>query len=237
MKKAINIAVCGIVPHVGTTTTAFQLMGYLNIKNLDVAYVDAKGSNYIENLTKLYSGIERSNKLVKYENYNMYKSILDVDEDYDYIIKDYGCIKSDNFNKVSFFEQDIQIVVAGIKADEIFEINEILKNSEFDKAKIIFNFVPFEQREDVLEQMEERRDKCSFLSYSPDPFSFDGSNTKGFRLIIDEIKNEKRVTSFDFRRKIKSLKSYINLNKKRIYMSIAFVSLYTLALYLIFRGF
>lgn len=236
MKKAINIAVCGVVPHMGTTTTAFQIMGYLSIKGLDVAYIDIKGSNYIDNISRLYSGVGKFGKGIKYEDYMMYKSILDVEDQYDYVIKDYGCISDKGFNKVSFFEQDIQIVVCGIKANEIFEITDILKNSEFDKAKFCFNFVPFEQRDDVLIQMENRKDNCIFLSYSPDPFVFDGSNTKNFRLIIDNIKDESKKKKFNIVKVFKAKIVHLLAYKSRLYYIGVFLLAYTVLLFFIFRG-
>lgn len=183
--RAINIAVCSVVPRCGTTTTAFQMIGYLSLKGVTVAYVDMVNSDYIENLTKLYAGVQKMDTLTRYEDINMYENFTDIHTEYDYIIKDYGCMKNESFNKISFLEQDVKVICCGIKPNEIFELTDILKDKDFDNAKFAFNFVPFDQREGILEQMGSRCENSIFLSFTPDPFSYDGSNNTGFRHIIE----------------------------------------------------
>ena len=45
---------------------------------------------------------------------------------YDYIIKDYGNIRDPDFEQISFLEQDLKIIVGGIKANEIEYVEKIM---------------------------------------------------------------------------------------------------------------
>lgn len=195
MPKTITIALCGSQQRIGTTTQAFQILQYLQIRGYEAAYIDLSGKDYIDQLCKLYGGVEKTGSCVIYENIHMYRSALDLGEDYQYIVKDYGTVKDESFNATSYLEQDIHIVCSGAKPNEIFEVTHVLKKPEFNHAKFIFSFVPPDHRSGILNQMTNRATKTFFAGYSPDPFSYDATNNKAFRQILGTFLSEEIVPS------------------------------------------
>lgn len=190
LSKTVTIAFCGAQPRIGTTTQAFQLLQYLQIRGYDVAYIDLSGNGYIDQLRKLYGGVEKNSSCIIYEGIHMYHSVLDLNESYQYLVKDYGSFQNDNFNEISYLEQDIHIVCSGVKPNEIFEVSGILQKVEFNHAKFIFSFVPPDHRNAILKQMSNRSANTFFVGYNPEPFSYDATSNKAYRQIIGEYLSE-----------------------------------------------
>lgn len=186
MKKTITVAVCGTQPRIGTTTQALQLTAYLQMMGYTTAYVELADQGFIDQMRKLYCDVSVDGTCVKYERLHLYESIVDVNggEPYEFLIKDYGAMNQDAFNKISYLEQDIQVICGGVKPNEIFTVNEILKKAEYDSAKIIFNFTPSDQKTGILSMMKMRASDTFFANYNPDPFSYDSTMNKTYRTIM-----------------------------------------------------
>lgn len=186
MKKISTVAVCGVQPRIGTTTQALQIVGYLQMMGYSAAYIELSRHGYIENMRKLYRDISISGSCVSYGQLDMYRSVVDVrsEEDYDFLIKDYGAMDEADFNKVSFLEQDIQIICGGVKPNEIFKVNDILKLSEYYPVRFIFSFVPHDQKDGIIQLMTNRADKTFFANYNADPFVYDSTMNKSYRQIL-----------------------------------------------------
>jgi len=195
LSKTVTIAICGAQPRIGTTTQAFQLLQYLQIRGYDVAFIDLSGNGYIDQLRKLYGGVEKNGSCIIYEGIHMYQSVLDLNESYQYMVKDYGSFQNDNFNEISYLEQDIHIVCSGVKPNEIFEVSPILQKSEFNHVKFIFSFVPPDNRSAILKQMTNRAASTFFVGYNPDLFSYDATSNKVYRQIIGEFLSEELIPS------------------------------------------
>ena len=118
----------------------------------------------------------------------MYKSdsLLQISRaDYDYIIKDYGNVR-ENFNKLSFLESDIRIIVAGAKPNEMFETTDCIREKSFFDVKYIFSFIPKEDRESIKEMMEDKKDNTFFASLNVvEPFVYNSSANSTFKEIVD----------------------------------------------------
>lgn len=186
-----TIAVCGVQARIGTTTQALQLVGYLQMMGYTVAYVELSGRGYIDNVRKLYRDVSLSGECVSYEQIEMYRSVVDIkaDEVYDFLVKDYGSMSEASFNRVSFLEQDIQIICGGVKPNEIFKVNEILKIAEYHPARFIFSFVPPDQRDGITKLMTNRADRTFYANYNPDPFVYDATMNKSYRQILGKHLN------------------------------------------------
>jgi hypothetical protein len=193
LSKTVTIALCGAQSRIGTTTQSFQLLQYLQIRGYDVAFIDLSGNGYIDLLRKLYGGVEKNGSCIIYEGIHMYQSVLDLNESYQYLVKDYGSFQNDNFNEISYLEQDIHIVCSGVKPNEIFEVSPILQKSEFNRAKFIFSFVPPDNRSAILKQMTNRAANTFFVGYNPDSFSYDATSNKVYRQIIGEFLSEELI--------------------------------------------
>lgn len=190
LSKTITIALCGSQPRIGATTQAFQILQYLQIRGYDVAYIDLSGKEYIDQLCKLYGGVEKNGSCVIYEGIHMYHSVLELNENYQYLVKDYGSFQDDSFNETSYLEQDIPIVCSGVKPNEIFEVSSILQKAGFSHVKFIFSFVPPDHRRVILKQMSNRAANTFFVGYNPDPFSYDATANKAYRQICGEYLSE-----------------------------------------------
>ena len=57
MEGIINIA--GVMPRIGTTTFALQLIGFLKANNYNAAYVERNPNRYIKNAIGMYASGER----------------------------------------------------------------------------------------------------------------------------------------------------------------------------------
>lgn len=240
LSKTITIALCGAQPRIGTTTQAFQILQYLQIRGYDVAYLDLSGNGYIDQLCKLYGGVEKNGSCIIYEGIHMYYSVLDLNENYQYLVKDYGSFQNDNFNETSYLEQDIHIVCSGVKPNEIFEVSGVLQKVEFNHAKFIFSFVPPDHRDAVRKQMSNRDSNTFFVGYNPDPFSYDATSNKAYRQIIGDFLSEELVSLpkkknvlAKFVKMIKRLFVVLNNRLKSLSGIITIILIYTVVLILI----
>lgn len=93
-------------------------------------------------------------------------------DDYNYIICDYGAVVDPSFNKVSFLEKDLNIFVAGTKANEIECVQPLLQSPIYREAKYIFNFTPENDKEDIKDMMMDKKDDTYFNVLVADPFDY-----------------------------------------------------------------
>lgn len=186
MGRAVTIAICGVQPRIGTTTQALQLVAYLQMMGYATAYVELANQGYIYQMRKLYRDITVKDGGVYYGRLPLYSdtTYLGGPECYDYLVKDYGTMNDPGFNQVSFMEQDIQIICGGVKPNEIFYMQDLLKKGEYKAAKFIFSFVPPDQKEGILSLMSHRANDTFFANYNPDPFAYDSIMNKTYRMIM-----------------------------------------------------
>ena len=101
---------------------------------------------------------------------------------FDYIIKDYGVYEGEDFEKYSFLEQDIKIVVGGIKANEIFLLEKVLKDRSY-KMYYILNFVPQYEKACVEDLFLDEKERVFFSPIILDMFDLYVKNDN-FKFII-----------------------------------------------------
>lgn len=179
MKKTYNpktIAVVGSQRRIGTTTQAIQMVEYLQLMGYKACYVEMNSTRFISKAAELYLDLEgKAAGSFKLDNIMMYSSekiqeILKLD--YDFLVKDYGSYENVDFERLSFLEQKQKILVCGAKADEIYQSCEALKDDELGLDGFIFSFVSKEDRDEVKEMMEEKKELTYFADYVPAPFSY-----------------------------------------------------------------
>jgi hypothetical protein len=104
----------------------------LNLKALeyDAAYIEMGQQSYLEKLRELEKeDIVKKENCISFMEVDLYSSnqiIYANRQGYDYLIKDYGNIYDPNFEQISFLEQDLKIIVGGIKANEIEFVEKIM---------------------------------------------------------------------------------------------------------------
>jgi hypothetical protein len=165
-----TIGVAGALRRIGTTTQAVQIVKYLDLVGYPAAYVELCSHGFINSCEETYADIKKTRGKVSLCDVNMYHSVREIDDDYAFLVKDYGNFNDSDFNRISFLEQDIKIIVCGAKSDELPFTEQILRTQEFPEASYIFSFVPDDVREPVRESMEGYAGY--FVEYTPDPFCY-----------------------------------------------------------------
>lgn len=172
------IHVAGTMPRIGTTTVAIQLILFLDRLGYKAAYVEMNSQDYIWGVTALYSECIKD-KLpgkVTYNGVELYAKerltgLISGGTYYDYIICDYGNISAKNFDEQTFSDCSAMIMVAGVKANEVFQTNQALKTPILMDAVYVFSFISKEDEGDVLDMMQEKAAATAFMPYVPDPFA------------------------------------------------------------------
>lgn len=185
--KMLSIGVLGVCKRIGTTTQAVLLFEYLRLRNKKVCYLELNNNNFIDNISKLYSNVmyDKNKHKIVFEKKEFYTFLGYKDikvQAYDYIIKDYGEFSEDIYKLHSFFEEDIKIIVAGSKANEIFYLEKILKYKDMD-FNYIFNFVPKKERIVIKNMLEKESKKIYFSNLNEDMFLFEEKDPL-YKLIV-----------------------------------------------------
>lgn len=176
MEGVIHIA--GVMPRIGTTTLALQLVQYLKRTGYEAAYVEANTQDYIWGVTSLYQDCltDKSSGKTTYSGIDFYPadklSVLTAGgAGYDYLICDYGNVMVQGFQKEDFQTCGAMILVGGVKPNEIFFMDDALRNECFQDAIYAFNFIREQDQKDILDMMGARASKTVFVPPSlPDPF-------------------------------------------------------------------
>ena len=170
-----TIGLAGTISRIGTTTQALQFVRFLSEVKSFACYIEMNDHSYVEKALELYSGaVKQKSGAISFMDMDLYTketAMAAQKKTYDYLVKDYGSLTDSSFQRVSFREQNIKILVCGSKPNEIFTLEERLKDRAFDDAFFIFSLSPEEDKESVLEMMEERQKRTFFASIQTDPFS------------------------------------------------------------------
>ena len=171
-----TVGIVGCQPRIGTTTQALQLTLCLMHMGYNAAYVEMGERDYIEKLDALYQGITiDKNDIIYCQSIPLYtgsRIALANRGRYDYVIKDYGCIGNPGFEKISFLEQQIKIVVGGAKANEVDYVEQVIEDECYEDVNCIFSFIGLSEQRDVKEMMKNKKERTYFAVYTPDPFTY-----------------------------------------------------------------
>jgi len=191
IKKArVTIGIGGILPRMGSTTLAIQMMRYLKSIDRKSLYVEM-GKKELLLIKEIYENYITINNqslgfficdgldfLYKVENLD---SIINNDE-YDFIIFDYG----DNVtnNNVSFINQDVKCLLCGMSPSEMLELEKKLEDFDNQDIEYFFNLTAPKDRTMILNLMKYKRDNTYFLDFTPDYFSLNQEHIKSFESIF-----------------------------------------------------
>ena len=175
--RPIKIAVIGSMRRIGTTTVALQLVKHLNDQEEHAAaYLQYNNSDFITDLKEICCADVDTRKpdKITFANTDIFSDPRKVNgiisSGYQYIIYDYGDIKS--ISQSSAFEKDIIIIVGGGEPDEIRAMTAAMEVFNQKNVFYFFNFTPLSDREELLDMMEGYRNKTFFLDYIPDKFCY-----------------------------------------------------------------
>ena len=171
-------------------------------------------NRYIDGCQALYTDIKtfpESGK-VEYASIPMYRTEFlseALKSDYDYLVYDFGTFTDQGFQKISFLEKNIQVMVCGAKPNEIESAQQLLQSQYYRNVYYMFSFIPEADNEDIKEMMGDRGVQTVFSKYQPDPFVYFSATNKLYEsfLIIQEKENSvqpgKQKRSF-FKRGLKN---------------------------------
>lgn len=184
-----TIGIAGTLSRIGTTTQAIQIVKYLILNGYKACYLQMNSHPFIDALTNLYLDCKTNPDLglTQYMNVDLYKTdhineVLKMD--YDYYVKDYGVYASGDFENLSFLEQDINIIVAGAKPEEMYHIDALINSNYYNDVFYIFSFIADSDRKDLLDMMEEKKKDTYFVHYTPDPFTYSTASDEVYSSIL-----------------------------------------------------
>lgn len=193
MEGIIHIA--GVMPRIGTTTIAMQLIYFLKRMSYDAAYIEMNTQDYIWSVTSLYQDVlvDKMPGKVSCAGIDLYsrerKNVLTAGgTQYDYLICDFGNLLTSTFDMGEFSNCGAMVLVAGNKANEVFNTELALKNKAYEDAAYVFNFTRREDEQDILAMMRGHGSRTSFAPYMPDPFIPAGEETNAdFYKLMDHV--------------------------------------------------
>lgn len=238
-QKAVTVAFVGASSRIGTTTQAIQYIRYLQFLGKKACYISIN-DNYIELLRNI-NGLEYTDeklKMLTYENIDMFNEVDELSnilkKPYDFFVFDYGNICENNFPFFSFLERDIRICVCGSKSTEIIDTNNLINRMNNNDVFYLFNFTSEEYQSEMLNFMNDKKDKTFFAPYCFDYFLYTSLSNDIYRNFYNVELDENYIKQ---KRKkdinLKIIKLLINI-LKGIYRTILYTSIFIIALLLLY---
>ena len=183
-----KIGVLGIIPRIGTTTQAIQLVKAIQSEGITACYVQENNSEFLEDMENYFSDIEKDTErnCLIYEGMEFYGNKNSTySRDYNYIVIDYGSCGETKQIPSDFYNNDIRIVVCGGTAEEVSALTNISRQLYADENIIyIFSFIADYEREDILDLVSDRRSNVYFAPYTPDCYSINEENISNFKSVL-----------------------------------------------------
>lgn len=204
-----TIGIAGALPRIGTTTQALQIVKYLTLIGYKACYIEMNNHGFLDAIKELYNDWSEDTTLKKvtFQNVPLFskENINEVlRQGYDFYVKDYGVYASGGFENLSYLEQDVNIIVAGAKPEEVNYVLPISKSAYYQEAFYLFSFAPKADQEDILDMMDDHAPFTFFPEYAPDPFVYSTQSDpvyKGMLKIQPIITEKKRLFPFLNRKK------------------------------------
>lgn len=184
-KRKITIGVAGAKHYIGTTTQVIQIAKYFQQVGRSTAVVQMNSSRYFETWASMEEEssyqMDKGIGLFVYKGIDIYLEPAQITklirQKYDCIVYDYGCYFDDDFERISFYEKDINCLVGGSKVNEYAYTNKALvENKDRDNMYYLFSFVSKEDMKDISASMMKLADHTLFPAYTPEMFVYSPDN-------------------------------------------------------------
>lgn len=211
-KKKLSIGVAGTRHFIGTTTQVIQIAKYFLQAGRKTAVIDMNSSCYFEEWHRLLEEEEHQYdqglSLLQFKGVDIYldpeQLTKNIRQKYDCLVYDYGCYFDSDFERISYYEKDINCLVGGSKVNEYEMTNQaLIENKNRDNMYFLFSFTSKEDARDIAKSMMKKADHTMFPAYTPDMFVYSPDNNyeRFFKYKLQvEKKKEKKGFSF-FRKK------------------------------------
>lgn len=178
-KNKVSIGIAGACTRIGTTTHAIQIVKHLLYCGKKACYIEINGTGFVRDLLEAYmpESVNEEKGLVSFENVDLYyrqdliPEILHMD--YEYYVYDYGTFSDQDFNKISFMEKNIKVMVLGSKPNEIQKSTQLITSVFYQDIYYLFNFTAKADQDDLREMMEQKGERTFFTEYCPDMFYYE----------------------------------------------------------------
>lgn len=210
-KRKISVGVAGTKHFIGTTTQVIQIAKYFMQAGRTAAVVEMNSSGFFEQWASMED--EENYQMDNGIGLFMYKGVdiyLDpsqitkyIRQKYDCLVYDYGCYFDPDFEKISFYEKDINCLVGGNKVNEYAATNQALaENKDRYNMYYLFSFISKEDTRDISKSMMKLADHTLFPAYTPDMFVYSPDNNfeRFFKYKL-QVERKKEKKSFPFFRK------------------------------------
>lgn len=203
-KRKITVGVAGSKHYIGTTTQTVQIAKHFQQAGRTVAIVEMNSTRYFGQIAEM----ERDNKEVQYDESlkKMKMKGLDIYLDpnqitklirqkYDCMVYDYGCYYDSDFERISFYEKDINCLVGGSKVNEYSEMNAaLLENMDRENMYYLFSFISQSDAKEIAASMKQLETHTLFATYTPDMFVYSPDNQfdRFFKYKLQMIKKQEK---------------------------------------------
>lgn len=177
-RRRITVGVSGACERMGTTTQAMQVVKHLLYCGEKACYIELNSSGFVELLAEIYTPdeIDKEKGKVRFANIDMFyrqdliPEILHMD--YKYFVYDYGAVTNKEFNKISYLEKDIRLMILGSNPGELQKSTEVINSIFYQDIHYIFNLTAEADRRDLLDMMDDKSNNTYFMEYIPDMFVY-----------------------------------------------------------------
>lgn len=185
-KKPVIYSIAGTQSRIGVTHLALCICNYYHLNKDRICYLEKNNNNF---LWCMKSRLQRSDRKEKeltiagipLLSFEQEQSIIKPCN-YDVIVKDYGCLSSENLE--DFQNGDIKILILGGKEWELTKAEQALKLAdELTHINYLFNFVDGRQYQQLMKSMGKKF--CYRIPYEPDSFFQDKKSN--MYIMVQEI--------------------------------------------------
>ncbi len=167
----ITIAVAGSQSRIGVTHLSFRICKYLKKQRRKYLYQEKNISGCVGTIKNCYEEVSVTQGVYCIEGIPMlaYQNKQEPDpEDYQYIVKDYGCLTEENIQ--DYLSEDRKLLILGAKEWELKFAENILKTTaEYKDIIYLFNFINGRRFQQAMAAMDNKR--CFRIPYEPNPFA------------------------------------------------------------------
>ena len=215
-KRKITVGVAGARHYIGTTTQVLQIAKYFIQAGYTAAVVEMNSSGFFRKWMELEEDknykYDAGLEILTFKNVDIFLNpaqiTTNIRQKYECLVYDYGCYFDSDFEKMSYYEKEINCMVGGSKVNEYEYTNQALaENAERDNMYFMFSFTSEEEVKNIKESMKTLASRTLFPGYTPDMFVYSPENEfeKFFKFkLAREKKKEKKSFPF-FKKKEKAV--------------------------------
>lgn len=203
-KRKITVGVAGSKHYIGTTTQVIQIAKHFQQAGRTVAIVEMNSTGYFFQIAEM----EQDNKEIQYDSSIQLLRMKGLDiylkpnqitkvirQKYDCMVYDYGCYYDSDFERISFYEKDINCLVGGSKVNEYSEMNAaLLENMDRENMYYIFSFISESDAKEIAASMKQLENHTLFATYTPDMFVYSPDNQfdRFFKYKLQMVKKQEK---------------------------------------------